>query len=88
MEIMYQISWRRNSGAGGDCDLNTVEQEILLSGGGSMTCQAGCSGTIAQMSYTCTVDFENTPMCCLGQFYSEQKVGVFSRSYGTQLDTL
>ena len=63
---MYQISWRRNSGGGGNCDSSTVEQEILLSGEGSMTCQAGCSGTITQMSYICT-DFSTTENWSFGE---------------------
>ena len=66
MEISYRISWRRDSGGGGGCDSNTVEQEILLDGEGSMTCQAGCSGTITPMSYVCT-DFSITENWSFGE---------------------
>ncbi|XP_065903921.1 integrin beta-like protein C [Dysidea avara] len=54
MEISYHVSWRRNSGAGGSCSSLTVSNGLLLSGGGGMVCQYGCSGTITTMSYICT----------------------------------
>ena len=54
MRISYHISWRRNSGAGGDCNSNTVSSGSILSGEGSLVCQYGCVGTITQMSYYCT----------------------------------
>ena len=54
MEISYHISWRRNRAAGGFCNANTVSSGTLVTGEGSLTCQYGCSGTIAAMSYICT----------------------------------
>ena len=66
MEVSYRISWRRNSGAGGSCSSSTVEQETLLRGEGSMTCRAGCSGTITPMSYICT-DFSETENWSFGE---------------------
>ena len=54
MRIFYHISWRRNSGAGGNCDSNTVSSDNILPGQGSLVCQYGCVGTISQMSYYCT----------------------------------
>ena len=53
MRIFYHVSWRRNSGAGGNCDSSTISSDTLI-GGGSLACQYGCSGTISQMSYYCT----------------------------------
>ena len=54
MEISYRISWRRDSGGGGDCDADTIANDVLLRGEGQLVCRNGCSGTITSMSYTCT----------------------------------
>ena len=54
MRISYHISWRRNSGAGGDCDSSTISSGNMLRGEGSLVCQYGCVGTISEMSYYCT----------------------------------
>ena len=51
MEISYRISWRRSVFF---CDASRVEQQTVLRGEGSLRCQAGCSGTIAPMSFVCT----------------------------------
>ena len=53
MRIFYHISWRRSSGAGGNCDSSTISSGTLL-GEGNLNCQYGCSGTISPMSYYCT----------------------------------
>ena len=53
MRIFYHISWRRSSGAGGNCDSSTISSGTLL-GQGDLNCQYGCSGTISPMSYYCT----------------------------------
>ena len=54
MEIFYQISWRRDSGTGGNCHSSTVTSGNLLSGGGALSCISRCSGSITAMSYICT----------------------------------
>ena len=53
-EISYHISWRRDSGAGGNCNSTIVANGNLLSGIGSLRCISGCSGTITQLPYICT----------------------------------
>ena len=67
MEISYHISWRRNRVAGGFCDANTVSSGTLVTGEGSLTCQYGCSGTIAAMSYICT-DFSIEENWSFGEY--------------------
>ena len=79
MEITYHVSWRRDSGGGGRCDSNTIEQETVLSGEGSMTCQAGCSGTITPMSYICT-DFSTAENWSFGE---NRLSYVFSSAHST-----
>ena len=66
MEISYHVSWRRNSGGGGNCNAETVTNGNLLSGEGSLTCQSGCSGTITSMSYICT-DFSSEENWSFGE---------------------
>ena len=66
MEITYHISWRRNFGSDHFCDANAVEQQTVKRGQGSLVCQAGCSGTIAPMSFICT-DFSETENWSFGE---------------------
>ena len=58
MEISFHISWRRSSGSGGSCSSSTVQSGQLI-GGGSLSCQSGCSGTVGSLQYKCT-DFSET----------------------------
>ena len=49
VEITYHVSWRRTFQY---CDSSNVGS--TLSGGSTLSCLSGCSGTITRMSYTCT----------------------------------
>ena len=53
MEIFFHISWRRSSG-GHFCDQSIIESGTLVSGGGSLVCDQGCSGTVTGLQYRCT----------------------------------
>ncbi|KAK7073311.1 hypothetical protein SK128_022153 [Halocaridina rubra] len=54
MEIFFQISWRRDSSAGGYCDDEIVNAGNLI-GSGTMSCQSGCSQYLSvSMAYRCT----------------------------------
>ena len=53
MEVFFHVSWRRSHGPQGYCDQSIVDSASLI-GTGNLTCQHGCSGTIASMKYRCT----------------------------------
>ncbi|KAK7073313.1 hypothetical protein SK128_022155 [Halocaridina rubra] len=54
MDIFFQISWRRDSSAGGNCDDQVINAGNLI-GSGTMACQSGCSLSFSEsMEYRCT----------------------------------
>ena len=54
MEILYQISWRRDA-SGHECNSTMVANGNLVTGASELKCQYGCSATIlSKMSYVCT----------------------------------
>ena len=54
MEITYHISWRRNTAEGGFCTETVVMDADVIRCGGTLNCQAGCSGQVASGTYICT----------------------------------
>ena len=82
MEVFFHISWRRSSGAGGSCSSTTVQNGNLI-GGGSLTCQSGCSGTVGSLAYQCT-DFSASEDWSYGQntlIYTFPSSGTVTISY-------
>ena len=65
MEISFHISWRRSSNEGGSCSSSIIQNGNLI-GGGSLTCQSGCIGTVGSLTYQCT-DFSATENWSYGQ---------------------
>ena len=66
MEIFFHISWRRDSGAGGSCDTNTIQSGQLIGFSNYLTCQSGCSGNIGTLLYKCT-DYSMTENWSFGE---------------------
>ena len=38
---------------GGNCSQNTVDNRVLI-GTGTLSCEAGCNGSVGSMNYYCT----------------------------------
>ena len=55
--MYYRIAFRRSSGH--SCTENSILNDTLLQGEGTLQCLIGCNGSITQMSYYCT-DFSET----------------------------
>ncbi|KAK7073310.1 hypothetical protein SK128_022152 [Halocaridina rubra] len=66
MEIFFQISWRRNSYDGGNCNDQIINNGDLI-GSGSMRCQSGCSEFVSiSMEYRCT-DYSSSENWSFGE---------------------
>ncbi|XP_071964990.1 uncharacterized protein [Antedon mediterranea] len=50
IDVSWRISWRRGRQ---HCDENTIANELLSSGEGSLSCTSGCSGGVS-LSFYCT----------------------------------
>ena len=78
MEVFFHISWRNS----GSCSSSTVQNGNLI-GGGSLTCQSGCSGTVGSLAYQCT-DFSATEDWSYGQntiYYTFPSSGTVTVGY-------
>ena len=54
MEVFFHLSWRRSYSHATYCDQSVIESGDLIGAGGRLNCEAGCSGSISDVQYTCT----------------------------------
>ena len=57
IEITHRVAWRASFG-GFYCNQTTITSRNLI-GGGTLSCESGCNGTIGSMSFYCT-DFSTS----------------------------
>ncbi|XP_065179063.1 uncharacterized protein LOC135809606 [Sycon ciliatum] len=55
IQCSYRVAWRLNYHSGTECNETQRNNAVLLNGEGTdLVCHAGCSGSIAKLSYVCT----------------------------------
>ena len=84
IEITHRIAWRNNRCDVACCNQNSIDEgTIFSSGGGTLACRQGCSGTIATMSYVCT-DVSTSENWAAGQRsyeYNMTRISYFEASW-------
>ena len=77
IEITHRVAWRASVHRF-HCNQTTISSQALLPGEGDLVCQSGCSGTVGNMSFYCTVFSTSEDWTTGGRTYTYNATGVTS----------